>query len=174
VRSRWVYAPASELDRDQKSPMINSSRLRSQRISRATILWRDGLQLSLDCCVVPAKKRNSRRQMYVGLTTVASSFGDLPSSGHAASLCVFAGTNPRTNRPLAQRVDVQKTSTLRGTHFIQAAAIRWMRLFCSFWDSAPMVNASRTPVPNAYRIASDGRSRRSPWPRIFIPTIPLP
>ena len=58
----------------------------------------------------------------------------------------------------------------RGLH---AAATRWTRLFCSFCDSAPMVKASSTPVPKAYRIASAGRSRRSPWPRIFMPTMPF-
>ena len=49
-----------------------------------------------------------------------------------------------------------------------------MRSACSVLLSAPIVNASSTPSDRAYLMASSWRVRRSPWPRIFIPIMPLP
>ena len=87
-------------------------------------------------------------------------------------MCRSLTVIPSTDRVSSLQRDVLRRS-FAGRR-CQAAAMRWMRLFCSFCDSAPMVKASRTPVPRAYRMASAGRSRRSPWPKIFMPTMPFP
>src|SRR5262245_23573601 len=55
-----------------------------------------------------------------------------------------------------------------------AAAMRRVKSFCSAMDSAPMVKASTTLRPSAYRRASSWRLRRAPWPRTFIPRTALP
>src|SRR5437667_5231709 len=55
-----------------------------------------------------------------------------------------------------------------------AAAMRRIKSSCSDWDSAPMVKASRRLSERAKQRASSWRWRRSPWPRIFMPTMPFP
>src|SRR6266481_5288033 len=55
-----------------------------------------------------------------------------------------------------------------------AAAMRRIKSSCSDWDSAPMVKASRRLSERAKQRASSWRWRSSPWPRIFMPTMPLP
>src|SRR5271157_3253147 len=55
-----------------------------------------------------------------------------------------------------------------------AAVTRWIKLSCSLLLSAPMVKASSKSSDSAYLMASLCLLRRSPCPRIFIPTSPLP
>ncbi len=56
---------------------------------------------------------------------------------------------PRQEDYVSGGLERAETLSLISLMSRQAAATRWTRSFCSFWDSAPMVKASRTPVREA-------------------------